>query len=894
MIEKPGPANTKLRAVYAFGHASLIGLNGLTVQGTITVRINNIGQAVNRLIELPGDPVAGEDDNGNGIVDEAGETAAIPVNISQGRIEQFAVGLDESGNPAGSSQLVISLAGIFEIRGAVQFTRSPTGRVDVDLPEASVDIRIPDGSGGLQDVFGIRGAAKFFFGGVEGFQLESLQVRGYKLFGAEATLPPAASSLRPPTADLAFPFQSQVFDVANLLDIGGVKYLAVTFNDVNRVGLNAGTITDPGAEFLITATTAAGTPLSISVNDGGVIQHTGVNNDRTFLYPLTVDAAALTSARVTVTFLANSWSDAAGKSNAAEIETFTLFKDTQPAADAPHAVLANPFNGQSINKQALSAKRYIDVTFVTPAGTLVDPASLDGNEPAARLGAANVTERRLRHRLDPAHPAAPSFLVQPKAGVTVENTFVDGEITVQFVAGSWTAGTGAAAIASAASSGTFTVAGAAAAASTNPSPIDLGPLDLFGPSAELVKTGFKDGQLVLTVAIGVNRATLSFGSFTAEFTGLLGTFDVQIDVLKAVQWVTGSASLGEVFSVPGKFRIDIAGLNIEVPNAFRVSGTGIAISYDPGYDPAAAGGAPQQLVVVQTALITFPILGVSGAILPSGSTPGLIVYDNGFAIGEAMLIYDPDGGAVPAGSSTLTPSGGSGQKIAFGDIPSRRSAHRRHPRVRSAAARPNSTARLPPRRRQVHCRPVSATLSDRRRPSRHRARIPEHRGGARGARVRARRGQGLHLQGRYPAHHAGELPHADRDRSVHRHRRRGHRGAGELHLGRRRGHHRLACSAARRNLPPRQRHLRAQGRLRRVPRDRLGRRLELHVALVAAGPHLADRHRLAGRHAADRSEQLPAHPLGHGHRPAGHGQHAVRRNGRRYRHRHRAAHRASS
>jgi hypothetical protein len=679
MIEKPGPNNTKLRAVYAFGHASLIGLDGLTVQGTITVRINNLGQAVDRLIELPDDPAAttpvgtdGTDNNGNGLIDEAGETAAIRVRITQGRIEQFAIGLDESGNPEGSSQLLISAAGIFEIRGAVQFTRSPSGRVDVDIPDASVNIRIPDGSGGLQDVFGIRGAAKFFFGGVEGFQLQSLQVRGYSLFGANATLPPALSSLVAPTADLASPFQNQIVDVADLIDIGGVKYLAVTFNDVNRVGLNNGTITDPGAEFLITATSAAGTPLTISVNDGGVIQHTGVNNNRTFLYPLTVDAATLTSARVQVTFLANSWSDAAGKSNAAEIETFTLFKDTQPAADAPHAVLANPFNGQSINKQALSAKRYIDVTFVTPAGTLVDPATLDGNElKLLGPGAANIDKNAAGFVIGSIQRISAStyrFFLQPKAGVTVENTFVDGEITVQFAAGSWTAGTGAAAIASAASSGTFTVAGAAAAAATNPEPIDLGPLDLFGPSVELVKTGFKDGQLVLTVAIGVNRATLSFGSLTAEFTGLLGTFDVQIDVLKAVQWVTGSGSLSGVFSVPGKFRIDIAALNIEVPNAFRVGGTGIAITYDPGYDPAANAGAPQQLVVVQSALITFPSLGVTGAILPNGNQPGLIVYDNGFAIGEAMLIYDPDGGAVPAGSSTLTPSGGSGQKIAFGDI----------------------------------------------------------------------------------------------------------------------------------------------------------------------------------------------------------------------------------
>ncbi|HLQ76232.1 MAG TPA: hypothetical protein VK210_02700, partial [Terriglobia bacterium] len=122
-------------------------------------------------------------------------------------------------------------------------------------------------------------------------------------------------------------------------------------------------------------------------------------------------------------------------------------------------------------------------------------------------------------------------------------------------------------------------------------------------------------------------------------------------------------------SVPGKFRIDIGGLLVEIPNVLKVTGSGIVINYDPNYDPATNGGLPQQLVVVQTATITFPRFGVTGAILPHGTTPGLVVYDNGFAIGQAMLIYDPSGTTpAPAGSSTLAPSGGSTGKISFGSI----------------------------------------------------------------------------------------------------------------------------------------------------------------------------------------------------------------------------------
>ena len=320
MIEKPAATTggDKLRAVYAYGAASLIGLDGLDLQGSITVRINNTGQAVDRLIELPSipntDPATdGVDNNGNGVSDEPGETFGIPVHISQGYIEEFSAGFDEFGEISDDSAVVISAADIFTITGAVRFTGRPDGRIDVDLPEATIDIKIPDGSGGLQPVFGLTGGAKFFFGGAEGFQLESLQVRGYSIFGHAATIPPAASSLLAPTADLAYPFQSQVTNVNDLLEIDGVTYLAVTYNDVNRVGLNEGSITDSGAEFLLTATNpTTGAPITVSVNDSAVIKYEGATNDRTFLYPLTVDQGDTdfaTTARVQVTFLANSWSD---------------------------------------------------------------------------------------------------------------------------------------------------------------------------------------------------------------------------------------------------------------------------------------------------------------------------------------------------------------------------------------------------------------------------------------------------------------------------------------------------------------------------------------------------------------------------------------------------------
>ncbi|HTD68791.1 MAG TPA: hypothetical protein VK846_19895, partial [Candidatus Limnocylindria bacterium] len=633
------PGVTKF-AAYAYGETALIGLDGLTIQGAITVRINNTGVALDRSIELPEDPLAefppdndGADNNGNGLIDEPGETTAVRVKFSStAKIEEFSAGFDELGEITEGSQVVISAAGIFTLSGAVRFTSSPTGRIDVDLPEASVTISMPDGDGGVQEVFGLTGSARFFFGGAEGFQLQSLQVRGYSIFGVGATIPPATSTLLPVTADLAGP------TTGSIVEIGGLQYLYVIFNDVNRVGLNEGSITDDAAEFAITASRPDGTSVTLSASGAGE-KVTDANNDRTFRYLLNTDALdlalnSISRVNIQVTFLANSWSDSVGKGNSSEIERFIVYKATAPIVNEPYAMLANPFNGATVNTASLNAKRYIDITFVSPNGGFVDPATIDGNElKLTGPGAANLDKNAAGFLIGSIQKISTTtyrFFVQPKTGVNVAQTFADGEITVQVVAGSWSVGTAT----NAAITETFTVSSTVqdAAAATNN--ITLGPLVIEGPSVGLIKTGFKDGQLVLTIGIGANKAGLDFGSaqgssgVTAEVTGLLGTFDISVDIFAALGAITGGGNIADAFSVPGKFRIDIAGLKVVVPNVVEVTGSGIVINYDPNYDPTKNGGARQEIVVVQSAKVTFPSFGVSGLIVPNGTKPGLVVYEN--------------------------------------------------------------------------------------------------------------------------------------------------------------------------------------------------------------------------------------------------------------------------
>ena len=121
-------------AIYAYGTAELVGFPGLTVTGTLRVRMNNTGKAVNEIIELPGDA----------------PRPTIPVQFASNTLtEVFEVGVDPNGSLNPNAKLKIDLAGIFVIEGSFRITKLPTGRLDVEALTASVAINIPTSAGQL-------------------------------------------------------------------------------------------------------------------------------------------------------------------------------------------------------------------------------------------------------------------------------------------------------------------------------------------------------------------------------------------------------------------------------------------------------------------------------------------------------------------------------------------------------------------------------------------------------------------------------------------------------------------------------------------------------------------------------------------------------------------------
>src|SRR5262249_1939850 len=122
--------------------------------------------------------------------------------------------------------------------------------------------------------------------------------------------------------------------------------------------------------------------------------------------------------------------------------------------------------------------------------------------------------------------------------------------------------------------------------------------------------------------------------------------------------------------VPGRFTLDVAGLDVTVPQVVRVTAEGIRLAYDPTYDPATHGGQAQELFSISKATLSFDRFGVSGSITPfvrddGTPIPGLVVRSDGFRLGEVLLAYNP-GGALPSGAEELkNPSGG---KIRLGNV----------------------------------------------------------------------------------------------------------------------------------------------------------------------------------------------------------------------------------
>ena len=704
-------------ALAVTGGVALVGLDGLKVSGGVSFKINTSTTTCTAAAG-PCGPV----------LDVAAQTFSLVV-----------------------SDMHIGVAGVLDINGTLLVTRQPNGTLDLMIGNASVLVAL-----GGTGIIKLGGFAAFSISPTTGFRLSTFRVSSFELFptdlpsdfgGAPApsagfAAAAAGSSANPqapkpvlfPTADLFRPFNGGIIESSKLLEnrpeCNNQKCLIVRFNDLNQVGLNPTSIEDPAGEFEVWVNGA-----KVDVTFAKPVAVTGQVNTWAYVFSGWTPANGL----VEIRFLAGGVTDNNGIGSAAETERFFVVTgpDDKPG---PIATVASPGNGETLSAADLNARRYIDVTYTSLDGKPINKASITDAAAEFRLEGPGVLDVMLDSAGSPVLVGLPLLISGTALGATsvtyryflkdrnktnTVDLFGPGEVRVVFQASYGATDSshpyGTPAWASTTNQDTpiplmdankpgwnilgltqtFTLSNTAAGGLTAGGPINLGPLSLQGPTIGIGDVGFEDGMLILTIVVGVNRASLDFGNktpttngatstgtttgtpqattgsqstagVTVDLIGLQGTFDLAVD---AFGLLSGNVRIEPT----GKWGIRVASLEAEVPNLALLTAEGISFGYDPNHDPASG---PQELLRIASAKITFPTLGVTGSLRPydptarrnvaapaddedlaAGLVPGLIVYDNGFKIGVAELAYGlpplPPGQTTQPGNE-LTKTGTTG------------------------------------------------------------------------------------------------------------------------------------------------------------------------------------------------------------------------------------------
>jgi hypothetical protein len=594
-------------AIRVTGNLTLLGLPGLAVSGAVTFSMST---ASDQDIQVP-------------LVDAQHPAFVVP-----------------RGTFSFTSQnTVFRIGDLITLGGTLALTRQADGTLDVALAPATLTVRIANA-----DVVRLSGFGTFAISPVTGFRLQAFKVSDFQLFPSSAQPASALQTGSAPTlfltADLgrygtgttAAPLRNAVVTTGQLA--GGIT---VVLNPVNGVALRPETITDAAPEIAVTlnGTTWAvsGTPTAVP----------GAPNTWRYAFTSGPPGGATASGLVVVTFLPGSFSDESGATNLREEERFLVTTAGAPAP-GPIATLASPANGAGVTANVLNSQRYLDITYTSlnPA-TPIDTAFLASGAPF-RLTGSGLTGDFAHSGGRPVLVGAPLRIAGATGATSVtyryflrdldpRNTlgvFQPGQVTVTFDDNSFKAGT-AWNVAGLTQSFTIDASAPGAAASTGPA--SVGPLSLQGPSIGLADFGFVDGKVVLTIAVGVDRAGLAFGGATAagqqqssgvtvDLIGILGTFDLAVDVFALLG--------GQLDAAPtGKWNLRVASLEAHIPGVADLTADGIVVGYDP------KGPANQELVRINSATITFPRFGITGALTP----------------------YQPGSGSVqPTGTATNDPN----------------------------------------------------------------------------------------------------------------------------------------------------------------------------------------------------------------------------------------------
>ena len=218
-------------AIKVTGSLALLGLQGLTVQGTVSFEVNTSSNPID---------------------------VATGVTIAANRFSLTATGVK------------FSVAGVFELGGSLAISREPDGTLDLQLGPAYVMVTVCG-----TNVVKLGGFGTFQISPVTGFRLQTFKVTGFELF-------PSDSSPLTPTSSAAAPQLFLTADLGTYVDNTGTapvnkplrnasitagqlgRRIDVVFNPVNKLDIRPETITDTGAGDRLCRSTGRRCPSTVS------------------------------------------------------------------------------------------------------------------------------------------------------------------------------------------------------------------------------------------------------------------------------------------------------------------------------------------------------------------------------------------------------------------------------------------------------------------------------------------------------------------------------------------------------------------------------------------------------------------------------------------------------
>ncbi len=315
----------------------------------------------------------------------------------------------------------------------------------------------------------------------------------------------------------------------------------------------------------------------------------------------------------------------------------SMFANSLPGStpahgSVPDSNLVFPLQGGQIDLSTLNTRGYIDVTYNDYSGLGLNITSITDSDPEFSFSGLGVGDVKF-DTVEQLNDNTFRYHLTDKDTSNKIDLFLPGLVTVQFIADAWKDNSDQSNVAG--DPQTFTVVDGSGQATNT---LSLGPLSLQNPYISINDFQFKlfngSPQLLMMIGLGVSNATMAFtGGTTVALDGLEGAFQLAVDVDIAHPENTSVAATGA-------FSIHVDSLEFTIPDVLSITGTTIDITYDPN------GTDDQEIIVVDTLTITITPIHLTGTLghytRPSDGTdmPGLVIRNNGFAIGSASITYE--------------------------------------------------------------------------------------------------------------------------------------------------------------------------------------------------------------------------------------------------------------